>query len=54
MVKDVTEISPVCSRCYFSNLRIAKVKSNSDMMSTNDGIKQLGKELSGKEESHCW
>ena len=50
VVKDVTETSPVCSRCYFSNLRIAKVKSNSDMMSTNDGIKQLRKELLGKEE----
>ncbi|XP_062514836.1 uncharacterized protein LOC134190399 [Corticium candelabrum] len=51
VVKDVTETSPVCSRCYFSHLRIAKVKSNSDMMSTDDGTKQLRKELSGKEES---
>ena len=51
VVKDVTETSPVCSRCYFSHLRIAQVKSKSDMMSTNDGIKQLRKKLSGKEES---
>ena len=45
VVKDVTETSPVC----FSYLRIAKVKSNSDMMSKNDGIKQLRRELSGQE-----
>ena len=51
VVKDVTKTSPLCFRCYFSHLRIAKIKSNSDMMSTNDGIKRLRKELSGKEES---
>ena len=48
--KTVTDSSPICSRCYFSHLRIAKRMSSEDSVSTNDGIRQLKKEIIGKGE----